>query len=74
MLAKYISAEDEVDAIEMHEPYTYLNGLTTGDLEDLLADIRVYQDIDLDKNMEFWADIVIIVDDELAKLRKMDAK
>ena len=74
LLAKYISAEEEVDAIEMHEPYTYLNGLTTGDLEDLLADIRVYQEIDLDKNREFWADIVIIVDDELAKLRKMDSR
>lgn len=25
----------------MHEPYTYLNGLTIGDLEDLLEDIVV---------------------------------
>ena len=25
----------------MHEPYTYLNGLTTTDLEDLLEDIKV---------------------------------
>ncbi len=74
LLAKYISAEEEVDAVEMHEPYTYLNGLTVGDLEDLLADIKVYQDIDLDKNREFWADIIVIVDDELAKLRKMDSR
>jgi hypothetical protein len=40
-LAKYISAEEEVDAVEMHEPYTYLNGLTIKDLEDLIEDIKV---------------------------------
>ncbi len=60
--------------MEMHEPYTYLNGLTIGDLEDLLADIKVYEGIDLEKNRDFWADIVVIVEDELAKLRKMDAR
>ena len=58
----------------MHEPYTYLNGLTVGDLEDLLADISVYKDIDLERNGDFWADIVVIVEDELTKLRKMDAR
>ena len=57
----------------MHEPYTYLNGLTVDDLEDLLVDIRVYEGIDLAKNRDSWADIVVIVEDELAKLRKMDA-
>lgn len=41
LLAKYISAEDDVDAIEMHEPYTYLNGLSIKDLEDLVEDIKV---------------------------------
>ena len=41
LLAKYISAEEEVDAVEMHEPYTYLNGLTIKDLEDLIEDIKV---------------------------------
>ena len=40
-MAKYISAEEEVDAVEMHEPYTYLNGLTIKDLEDLIEDIKV---------------------------------
>merc|ERR1719285_1660499 len=43
LLAKYISAEDDVDMVDMHEPYTYLNGLTIEDLEDLLVDIKVYQ-------------------------------
>jgi hypothetical protein len=41
LLAQYISAEEELDAIEMHEPYTYLNGLTVSDLEDLIEDIKV---------------------------------
>lgn len=42
LLAKYISAEEEVDAVEMHEPYTYLNGLMIKDLEDLIEDIKVF--------------------------------
>ena len=71
LLAKYVSAEDEVDAVEMHEPYTYLNGLTINDLEDLLADINVYTTIEVRKNMDFWSDIVVIVEDELSKLKKM---
>ena len=74
LLAKYISAEEEMDAVEMHEPYTYLNGLTVSDLEDLLVDIDVYEKIDLDRNREFWANIITIVHDELHKLRKMDMK
>ena len=41
LLAKYISAEEDVDAVEMHEPYTYLNGLIVKDLEDLIEDIKV---------------------------------
>ena len=32
---------DQVDTVEMHEPYTYLNGLSITDLEDLLEDITV---------------------------------
>lgn len=41
LLAKYISAEDDDLAVEMHEPYTFLNGLTVTDMEDLLEDIKV---------------------------------
>lgn len=29
----------------MHEPYTYLNGLQTQDLEDLLEDIKVRREL-----------------------------
>ena len=74
LLAKYISAEEEMDAIEMHEPYTYLNGLTIDDLEDLVADINVYSNMDLDKNRGYWSDIMTIVEDELNKLRKLESQ
>jgi len=32
------------------------------------------REIDEDKNQDFWKDIVIIVEDELHKLKKMDPK
>lgn len=41
LLAKYIGAEDDDLVVEMHEPYTFLNGLTVADMEDLLEDIQV---------------------------------
>lgn len=41
LLAKYISAEDDDLSVEMHEPYTFLNGLTVTDMDDLLEDIKV---------------------------------
>jgi len=79
LLAKYIAQQgveelddEAMDTVEMHEPYTYLNGLALEDLEDLLADIEVYVKIDLNKNRDFWSDIVTIVQDELGKLRKME--
>ena len=71
LLAKYISAEEEVDAVEMHEPYTYLNGLATQDLEDLIEDIKVYKELERGKNLDYWHDITVIVEDELHKLRKL---
>lgn len=75
LLAQYISNQCLEESIEMqmHEPYTYLNGLGVQDLEDLLEDIRVY--IELDKsndNNEYWEDLTTIVRDELHKLRKLE--
>ncbi|KAL4237947.1 hypothetical protein ACF0H5_002657 [Mactra antiquata] len=71
LLAKYISAEDDELAVEMHEPYTYLYGLTISDLEDLLEDIKVYLELEQGKNTEYWRDIVTVTEDELLKLKKM---
>ncbi|XP_076101845.1 splicing factor Cactin-like [Mytilus galloprovincialis] len=72
LLAKYISAEDDVSAIEMHEPYTYLYGLTITDMEDLLEDIKVYLELEEGKNADYWRDIITVTNDELSKLRKLD--
>ena len=45
LLARYaLSTQEEEgaeDFADLHEPYTYLNGLTTKDLENLLEDIQV---------------------------------
>lgn len=56
----------------MHEPYTYLHGLTIDDLEDLMVDIRVYNDLEKSAHSDYWADITIIVEDELKKLKKLE--
>ncbi|XP_037677047.1 cactin-like [Choloepus didactylus] len=72
LLAKYISAEDDDLAVEMHEPYTFLNGLTTADMEDLLEDIQVYMELEQGKNADFWQDMTIITEDEISKLRKLE--
>lgn len=74
LLAQYVSNQSLEETIEMqmHEPYTYLNGLSVSDLEDLLVDIRVYVELDKsNQNTDYWDDLTIIVQDELQKLRKM---
>jgi len=72
LLAKYISAEQDELAIEMHEPYTYLNGLTINDLEDLVEDIKVYLELHIANQESYWKDITIICEEELAKLKRLD--
>lgn len=86
--------------MEMHEPYTFLNGLTVADMEDLLEDIQVppgpithtlasprpcfhptplclrlqvYMELEQGKNVDFWRDMTIITEDEISKLRKLEA-
>ena len=49
-----------------------VQGLTIKDLEDLLADIEVYSDLERGVNAEFWRDIQIVTEDELKKLQKLD--
>lgn len=83
LLAHYINEDDDDLAVEMHEPSTYLNGLTIRDLEDLLADIRVYTDLQQQQKSgaqshqydeQYWQDITTITEDELAKLRKLSSQ
>ncbi|XP_045777802.1 cactin [Maniola jurtina] len=73
LLAWYVSSEQCVDALEMHEPYTYLNGLHAQDLEDLLEDIKVYKELEQNANQSYWEDVQTIVVDELSKLRRLHA-
>lgn len=75
LLAQYVSTHSLEETIEMqmHEPYTYLNGLLIEDLEDLLEDIRVYMEMDKSgENTGYWEDLSIIATDELQKLRKVE--
>lgn len=74
LLAQYISNQSLEESIEMqmHEPYTYLNGLGVQDLEDLLIDIKVYIELEKGNNNEYWEDLTVIVQDELQKLRKLE--
>ncbi|CAF0986658.1 unnamed protein product [Didymodactylos carnosus] len=76
LLARYISEEDDKDlSVEIHEPSTYLNGLSIRDLEDLLADIRVYTELEIQSqrqyDKQYWFDITLITEDELQKLKKL---
>ncbi|CAB3374237.1 Hypothetical predicted protein [Cloeon dipterum] len=72
LLAKYVHSEEDIDAVEMHEPYAYLNGLAIQDLEDLIEDIKVYRELEKGQNADYWSDITVIVQDELHKLRKLE--
>ncbi|XP_059419104.1 splicing factor Cactin-like isoform X2 [Carassius carassius] len=72
LLAKYISAEDDDLSVEMHEPYTFLNGLTATDMDDLLEDIKVYMELEQGKNVDFWREMTTITEDEISKLRKLE--
>lgn len=72
LLAKYIDDEESDLVVDLHEPYTYLNGLTIRDLEDLLVDIKVYSKLDKKENFEYWSDLTIITEDELKKLQRLD--
>ncbi|XP_062544045.1 splicing factor Cactin [Armigeres subalbatus] len=76
LLAQYISEQNLEESIEMqmHEPYTYLNGLGLDDLEDLMADIKVYNELEKGQNGDYWNDLTIIVEDELQKLRKAEVE
>lgn len=75
LLAQYISSQKSLEEsieMQMHEPYTYLNGLGSHDLDDLLVDIKVYIELEKGDNTEYWEDLTVIVQDELQKLRKLE--
>lgn len=73
VLAKYINSENDPEAVEMNEPYFYLMGLTLTDLEDLVADIKVYMELEKESsNLDYWNDLMVIVEDEVRAMRKIE--
>jgi len=73
VLAKYINSENDPDAVEMNEPYINLLGLTLTDLEDLVADIQIYMELEKESsNLDYWNDLLVIVEDEVRGLRKKE--
>ena len=73
LLAKYVNSEQDAEAVEMNEPYFYLMGLTLADLEDLVADIQVYMELEKETtNINYWNDLLVIVDEEVRSLRKQE--
>lgn len=72
LLAQYIDDQNIEDSIEMqmNEPSLYILGLSIDDLEDLIEDIKVYNELEKKENSDYWNDIMIIVEDDLKKLKK----
>lgn len=75
LLAQYINDQNLEESIEMqmHEPSLYIQGLSIDDLEDLTEDIKVYNELEKNENSDYWEDIMIIVDDDLKKLKKSES-
>ncbi|EDV95147.1 cactin [Drosophila grimshawi] len=77
LLAQYVAAGSTETALEdalemqMHEPYMLLQGLHMEELEDLLVDIKVYEELEQGRHIDFWNDMITIVQDELQKLLKI---
>ena len=73
LLAKYVNSENDSESVEMNEPYFYLLGLTLADLEDLVADIQVYMELEKETtNLNYWNDLLVIVEEEVRSLRKLE--
>lgn len=73
ILAKYINASPEDDTgYDVNEPYAVLVGLNRLDLEDLLADIKIYIEVEQGKNEEFWSDMTVLAGSELERLAKLE--
>lgn len=67
---------DEENYLLSHipEPYKVLNGLRRIDLEDLVEDIKVYMELEKKRDLSFWWDMLVIVQDELVKLKNFSEK
>ena len=75
ILCAYVEATSmESTDMDMKEPYLIFHGLEMDDLEDLHADIGVYQGLDDEQHPEFWDDMKVLAEYELRKKRREAAK
>lgn len=68
ILAHYIAkANDDKNLdTDIQEPYAIFTGLALEDMEDLQADIRVYEEIGDEADGDYWADLYAVCKHELA--------
>jgi hypothetical protein len=71
ILYKNLAVSSDFD-FDMQEPYTIFYNLQLDELVELSHDIRMYQE--LDSNKEFWAAMSVVCDDELARAREGKAR
>lgn len=69
LLAKYVCAEDK--GRQWRCTNTFLQHLAVANMEDLVEDIQVCAELEEGKN--FWSNMTTIVEDEIAKRRKLEA-
>ncbi|KAI6184201.1 Cactin [Aphelenchoides bicaudatus] len=60
---------DQYEDFELEQSTNYIKNLDSGQLEDLLEDIKVSRLLFKGKNQEFWDDITTLVKAELKKLK-----
>eukprot|EP00126_Sphaerothecum_destruens_P000051 Sdes_comp10070_c0_seq1m1663 len=61
--------DEEIEEIDIHEPYLFLNHLNLNDLEDLKADIEIFQNLDGKMNEMFWKDMLFLCENKIKVLK-----
>ncbi|OQV12009.1 Cactin [Hypsibius exemplaris] len=74
LLAQYIGSQTDDLVVDVHEPYTYVEGRDKSDLLDLLQDIATYQKLEGEQNSQYWKDIAVIANEELSKIARSEAE
>lgn len=74
ILSKNLNLSKDFD-IEINEPYTIFKGLTVKEMEELQEDIKMHLELDraTPTHIEFWEDLMVVCDWEIAEARKRDA-
>ncbi|KAI7868629.1 mid region of cactin-domain-containing protein [Spinellus fusiger] len=64
--------EEEVELeIDLEEPYTIFDNLTLEETEELHHDIQMHLNLEKnEKTLDFWRALIVVADDQLAKLKQ----